>query len=141
MTKLAQEVVNIIESNENDFKQLYDWALPIKEKIAKIATEIYGADNVVYSKQASSDLRKIQKLGLDHLPVCMAKTQKSLSDNPSLLGAPSKFEVTIREFEYAVGAGFIIPILGNMMRMPGLPATPASENMHIDDEGKISGLS
>jgi len=141
MTDLAQAVVEEIESGKNDFKALYDWGLPIKEKIDTIAKEIYGAEGVVYTKQALTDLRKIQKLGLDKLPVCMAKTQKSLSDNPKLLGAPSGFDVTIREFEYAVGAGFIVPILGNMMRMPGLPATPASEQMEIDDNGVISGLS
>jgi len=141
MKDLAQAVIDQIESGKNDFKALYDWSLPIKEKIDTIATEIYGADTVVYTKQALTDLRKIQKLGLDKLPVCMAKTQKSLSDNPKLLGEPSGFEVTIREFEYAVGAGFIVPILGNMMRMPGLPATPASEQMEIDDNGVISGLS
>ncbi|MBT8233609.1 MAG: formate--tetrahydrofolate ligase [Bacteroidia bacterium] len=141
MTDLAKAVIEEIESGNNDFKALYDWNLPIKEKIAKIASEIYGADNVIYAKQALSDLRKIQKLELDHLPVCMAKTQKSLSDNPTLLGCPTGFDVTIREFEYAVGAGFIIPILGNMMRMPGLPSSQASEQMNIDDNGVISGLS
>ena len=141
MTDLAHAVVEEIESGNNDFKALYDWELPIKEKIDTIAKEIYGATGVVYTKQAITGLRKIQRLGLDKLPVCMAKTQKSLSDNPKLLGAPSKFEVTIREFEYAVGAGFIIPILGNMMRMPGLPSVPASSQMNIDDNGVISGLS
>ena len=141
MTALAQKVVETIEAGENKFNPLYDWKLSIKGKIEIIAREIYGATSVVYTKKASSDLRKIEKLGLSHLPVCMAKTQKSLSDNPKLLGAPKDFEITIREFEYAVGAGFIIPILGNMMRMPGLPSIPASSNMHIDDEGVISGLS
>ncbi len=106
-----------------------------------IAKEIYGADEVVLTKQAQTDLRKIKRLGLDKLPVCMAKTQKSFSDNDKLLGRPRNFSVTVREFEFAVGAGFLIPILGKMMRMPGLPATPASENMSIDDDGKISGLS
>ncbi len=141
MTDLAQAVIEEVESGKNSFKALYDWDLSIKEKIDIIAKEIYGADNVVYSKQAAIDLRKILKLGLDKLPVCMAKTQKSLSDNPKLLGEPTGFDVTIREFEYAVGAGFVVPILGNMMRMPGLPATPASEQMEIDDNGVISGLS
>lgn len=141
MTELAKAVVQEIETGNNNFKPLYNWELPIKEKIETIAKEIYGAESVSYSKKALIDLRRISKLGLDHLPICMAKTQNSLSDNPKLLGAPSGFEVTIREFEYAVGAGFIIPILGNMMRMPGLPSTPASEHMTINDEGVISGLS
>ncbi len=141
MTDLAEEVVNEIASGKNNFKPLYDWKLPITEKIEKIAKEIYGADGVDYAKQAETDLKKIDALGLNHLPVCMAKTQKSFSDNDNLLGRPTGFRVTVREFEFAAGAGFIIPILGKMMRMPGLPATPASEGMFIDKEGKISGLS
>ena len=141
MTDLASAVVEEIESGKNEFKPLYDWASPIVDKINKIATEIYGASGVEYTSIAQRDLRRIEKLGLSHLPICMAKTQKSFSDNDKLLGRPTDFEVTIREFEYAVGAGFIIPILGNMMRMPGLPAVPASEHMSIDDNGVISGLS
>ena len=125
----------------NDFKPLYDWSLSVREKIEIIAKQIYGADNVEYSKKALTDLKKIKELDLDHLPVCMAKTQKSFSDNASLLGRPSGFDVNVREFEFATGAGFVIPILGVMMRMPGLPAVPASEGMNIDNNGKISGLS
>ncbi len=141
MTELAEAVVNYIDSGDADFKQLYDWEKSIEEKIEIICKNIYGASSVVYSKQARLDLRRIDKLGLSNLPVCMAKTQKSLSDNDRLYGAPLGFEVNIREFEYATGAGFVIPILGNMMRMPGLPSKPASEQMHIDDNGNISGLS
>jgi len=141
MTELAQAVVKEVESGENNFKQLYDWNLPIKDKIEKIAKEIYGADGVDYAKQALTDLKKIDALGLNALPICMAKTQKSFSDNDKLLARPTDFRVTVREFEFAAGAGFIIPILGKMMRMPGLPATPASEGMFIDNDGKISGLS
>jgi len=141
MTDLAQAVVKEVEAGKNKFKPLYDWDLPIKEKIDKIASTIYGATRVDYSKKAETDLRKINKLGISNLPICMAKTQKSLSDNAKLHGRPEGFTVTVREFEYAVGAGFIIPILGKMMRMPGLPATPASEQMDIDDNGVISGLS
>lgn len=141
MTDLATAVVAEIESGKNKFKPLYDWKSPIKSKIETIAKEIYGADGVDYSKQALTDLNKISQLGLDALPVCMAKTQKSFSDNESLLARPNGFRITVREFEFAAGAGFVIPILGNMMRMPGLPPVPASENMFIDNEGKISGLS
>lgn len=141
MTDLAESVVAEIEKGENNFKALYDWSLPIKEKIEIIAKEIYGASSVQYAKKAELNLKRIKRLGLEGLPVCMAKTQKSFSDNDKALGRPKDFEVTIREFEYAVGAGFVIPILGNMMRMPGLPSTPASEHMFIDDDGKISGLS
>lgn len=141
MTELAASVVKEIESGKNKFKPLYDWNLPIKEKIEIIAREIYGADGVDYSKQASTDLAKIDQLGLNALPICMAKTQKSFSDNEKLLARPSNFRITVREFEFAAGAGFIIPILGVMMRMPGLPETPASVGMFIDNDGKISGLS
>lgn len=140
-TDLANAVVTEIEKGTSNFKPIYNWDAPIKEKIDTIAREIYGAEEVTYSKQAQADLRKIQKLGLDHLAICMAKTQKSLSDNEKLHGRPTGFSVTVREFEFAVGAGFVIPILGKMMRMPGLPATPASEGMTIDNDGVISGLS
>ena len=141
MTEIAQVIVDNINKGENEFKALYDWKIPIIEKIETIAKEIYGADGVDFSKKALSDLKKITNLGLNQLPVCMAKTQKSLSDNDKAVGRPHDFRVTVREFEYAVGAGFVIPILGKMMRMPGLPATPASEGMFIDNDGKISGLS
>ncbi len=139
--ELATQVVAEIEKGENDFKQLYDWNSPVKEKIETIAKNIYGAVSVEYSKKAELGLRRIENLGLSNLAVCMAKTQKSFSDNDKLTGRPEGFSVTVREFEFAAGAGFIIPILGNMMRMPGLPAVPASEKMSIDNNGKISGLS
>lgn len=141
MTELAKTVVESVEEGKNDFKPLYDWKLSVKEKINTIAKEIYGADEVEFSPKAEKDMRQIEALGLAELPVCMAKTQKSFSDNAKLLGRPKGFSVTVREFEYAVGAGFIIPILGNMMRMPGLPSVPASEGMNINSEGVISGLS
>lgn len=138
---LAQAVVDVIEEGKNDFKPLYDWKSPVEDKIATIAKEIYGADGVEYTSQARLGLRRIEKLGLSDLPICMAKTQKSLSDNDKLIGRPTGFNITVREFEIAAGAGFLIPILGNMMRMPGLPAVPASEGMTIDKDGKITGLS
>lgn len=141
MTDLAQAIVDEVAAGKNNFKPLYDWSLPIKEKIERIAKEIYGADGVDYAKQALTDLKKIDTLGLQGLPVCMAKTQKSFSDNEALTGRPTGFRVTVREFEFATGAGFVIPIFGNMMRMPGLPEHPASEGMSIDNDGKISGLS
>jgi len=141
MTDLAEAVVDVVENGNNEFRALYDWNTPVKEKIETIAREIYGADGVEYSKKALTDLKKIEDLGLNKLPICMAKTQKSFSDNDKLLGRPTGFSVNVREFEFAAGAGFIIPILGVMMRMPGLPAVPASEGMSIDNNGKISGLS
>ena len=138
---LARTVVEVIESGTNAFKPLYDWALPVEDKIRTIATEIYGADGVEFSSKARTQLKQIKELGYDGLPVCMAKTQKSLSDRETAIGRPTGFTVTVREFEFAAGAGFVIPILGDIMRMPGLPAIPASEHMDIDAEGKISGLS
>ena len=139
-TDLAKAVVKVAEG-ENNFKPLYDWNLSIEEKIKIIATEIYGATDVEYSAKARSGLKTIKALGYDKLPICMAKTQKSLSDNETKIGRPRNFNVTVREFEFAAGAGFVIPILGEMMRMPGLPVHPASEGMDIDANGKITGLS
>jgi len=141
MTALAEEVINVVESGKSNFKQLYDWNSPIEEKINTIATEIYGAEGVDYSAKAKADLKTIKTLGFENMPICMAKTQKSLSDTETKVGRPRNFRVTVREFEFAAGAGFIIPILGDMMRMPGLPVVPASEGMDIDEEGRISGLS
>ena len=138
--ELAQHVVDIVEEGSSDFKPLYNWDLDVKSKIEMIATKIYGADGVEYSGLANRNLKTITNLGLDHLPVCIAKTQKSLSDNPALLGRPKGFIITIREIEIAAGAGFLVPISGDMMRMPGLPAHPASENINIDNDGNISGL-
>ena len=138
---LARAVVSEIESEKSNFKPLYDHAKSPKEKIETIAKTIYGAESVEYSPKALEGLKRIEKLGLSNLPICMAKTQKSFSDNEKKIGRPKDFIVTVREFEIAAGAGFLIPILGNMMRMPGLPSVPASEGMHIDDNGVISGLS
>ena len=140
-TELAEAVVRKIESGENHYRPLYNWNLPIEQKIQTIATEIYGATEVQYSTKAKSQLKEFVKLGFDNLPICMAKTQKSLSDDERKIGRPRNFDITIREFEVAAGAGFIIPILGEMMRMPGLPVVPASEGMDIDNDGKIVGLS
>jgi len=137
---LAQHVVDIVEEGKSNFTPLYDWESDVKSKIETIATEIYGAKHVDYTAKARKNLRTIKKLGLEKLPVCIAKTQKSLSDNPKLLGRPKDFIITVREIEIAAGAGFLIPITGTIMRMPGLPAHPASEGMDIDDSGNISGL-
>ncbi|NDV15253.1 formate--tetrahydrofolate ligase [Muricauda sp. TY007] len=138
--ELAKSVIEIVESKTSDFQPLYDWKSNVKDKIATIATEIYGAEYVDYTVKAKADLRKIADLGLDQLPVCIAKTQKSLSDNPKLLGRPKDFIITVREIEIAVGAGFLIPITGNIMRMPGLPTHPSSEGIDINDDGEITGL-
>lgn len=140
-SKLAEAVVEEIETGKSNFTPLYDWNDSVKNKIEKIAKEIYGADGVDYASEAESGLRTIAKLGLENLPICMAKTQKSFSDNEKLVCRPTGFRITVREFEIAAGAGFLIPILGNMMRMPGLPSVPASEGMNIDSNGVITGLS
>ncbi|WBX70757.1 formate--tetrahydrofolate ligase [Tenacibaculum retecalamus] len=138
---LAKAVVNVVENKATQFKPLYDWKSPVKDKIEKIAKEIYGADAVTYEKKAALNLRRIDRLGFNDFAVCMAKTQKSFSDDDKLIGRPEGFTINVREIEIAAGAQFVIPILGKMMRMPGLPATPASEHMSIDNNGVISGLS
>ena len=138
---LAAAVVDNIDNAGNNFTPLYDWNASVEEKVETIAKKVYGADGVDYSAKAVLDLKRIKTLGLDKLPICMAKTQKSFSDNDKLIGRPTGFTITVREIEIASGAQFLIPILGKMMRMPGLPSVPASENMTIDDEGVISGLS
>lgn len=138
--ELAQLVVEAIDKNNSQFTPLYHWNDSVTAKIETIATRIYGAEHVDYTSRAKADLKKIADLGLERLPVCIAKTQKSLSDNPLLLGRPKDFIITVREIEIAAGAGFLIPITGDIMRMPGLPAHPAAENISIDDDGVISGL-
>ncbi len=138
--ELAKQVIQVVEENKSNFKPLYKWTSSVKDKIETIATEIYGAEHVDYTSKAKAQLNRISKLGLDHLPVCIAKTQKSLSDNPKLLGRPKDFIITVREIEIAAGAGFLIPITGDIMRMPGLPAHPASEHIDIDENGEITGL-
>jgi len=141
MTDLATAVVRVADSGESKFKVLYDLDLTIEEKIEKVAKEIYRADSVSYSGDAMTALRRINNLGLSKLPVCIAKTQYSFSDDPTLLAAPTGFKITVNDIEIAAGAGFVVPILGKMMRMPGLPEVPASENMDIDANGVVSGLS
>ncbi|MEZ4841880.1 MAG: formate--tetrahydrofolate ligase [Flavobacteriaceae bacterium] len=139
--ELAKAVIDVVENKATQYKPLYDWKLPVKEKIEIIAKEIYGAEGVDYDNKAILNLKRIERLGFNNFAICMAKTQKSFSDNERLIGRPKGFRITVREIEIAAGAQFIIPILGKMMRMPGLPSKPASENMIIDSNGVISGLS
>ena len=139
--ELAMAVVDVVENKATQFKPLYDWKSPVVAKIEIIAKEIYGADGVDFDNKAKLHLRRIERLGFNDFAICMAKTQKSFSDNEKLIGRPKGFIITVREIEIAAGAQFLIPILGKMMRMPGLPSTPASENMSIDNDGVISGLS
>ncbi|MEM6272703.1 MAG: formate--tetrahydrofolate ligase [Bacteroidota bacterium] len=138
--ELAAEVVAAVESCQDTYRPTYDWSDPVEYKIEAVAKKVYGAKTVVFQTQAKRDIRQIKRLGLDHLPICMAKTQASLSDNPKLLGRPSQFELNVREIEIAAGAGFLIPILGSMLRMPGLPTVPSAEMIDIDGEGRITGL-
>ena len=137
---LAKHVIEVAESCTTAFEPLYTWDMPIEDKIETIAQRIYGAEHVDYNSKAKLQLKRIKELGLEGLPVCIAKTQKSLSDNPKLLGRPKDFIITVREIEIASGAGFLIPITGEIMRMPGLPAHPASEGIDISDDGDITGL-
>lgn len=138
--KLATLVAKVAEHCTCSLHPLYDWNWDVNKKIETIAKEIYGAEAIDYTPQAKNDLKKIIELNLDKLPICVAKTQKSLSDNPKLLGRPKDFVVTVRQIEIAAGAGFIIPITGEIMRMPGLPDKPAAERIDIDAQGRITGL-
>ncbi|WP_430883900.1 formate--tetrahydrofolate ligase [Fusibacter sp. JL216-2] len=138
--KLAEKVVEVAESGKANFSPLYDLDLPAVQKIEKIAKEIYGADGVEFSNKALKDIKKFEEDGLGHLPICMAKTQYSLSDDPTLLGRPSGFTVNISEVKASAGAGFLIAMTGDIMRMPGLPKVPAANKIDILDNGEIIGL-
>jgi formate--tetrahydrofolate ligase len=138
--ELAELVREAAESCKSCFKPIYDFNWDIEKKLHTIATRLYGADHVEYTVKAKQQIDLFEKIGLDKLPVCVAKTQKSLSDDPHLLGRPRNFTIKIREFEVAAGAGFIIPIAGTIMRMPGLPSLPSAEKIDIDNNGNITGL-
>lgn len=138
--ELAKKVVETIETKESNFAPIYDTEQPIEEKIEVIAKEVYGADGVEFSKKAKKEIKKLAGLGLDKMPICMAKTQYSFSDDPSLLGRPTGFTVTIRDLKVSAGAGFIVVLTGDIMTMPGLPKVPAANNMDIKEDGEIVGL-
>jgi formate--tetrahydrofolate ligase len=138
--QLAAEVIDAASHEGSAFTPMYKWEWSITDKIEAVATKIYGADHVDYTARAKADLRRIDKFGLNGLAVCIAKTQKSLSDDPALLGRPKGFTITVREIQIAAGAGFVVPITGEIMRMPGLPGVPSAEAIDIDAEGNISGL-
>ena len=138
--ELAEKLLEILETKESKFHTLYDDDLSIEEKINKVCKEIYGAGSVAFSAKARKTLKQIDEIGLGKFPVCIAKTQYSLSDNPSLLGRPEGFEVTVQELRISAGAGFIVALLGDIMTMPGLPKKPAALNIDIDDKGNIVGL-
>lgn len=137
---LARKVVNAIENQPNNFNFSYDVELSIKDKIRAIAQKVYGAEDVDFSAEASAEIASLEKLGLDKMPICMAKTQYSLSDNAKLLGCPEGFRITVRGITVSAGAGFIVALCGNMMKMPGLPKVPAAEKIDVDEHGVIHGL-
>ncbi len=139
-TDLAKKVVEATKSCNTVFQPTYSLEDSPRTKMEKICSTIYGAENVILTNKAKRQLKRFEELGYANLPICMAKTQKSLSDDEKQLGRPANFDIHIREIEIATGAGFMIPIAGNILRMPGLPATPAAENIDIDGEGNISGL-
>jgi formate--tetrahydrofolate ligase len=138
--ELAEKTMNLIARSSGVFQTLYRWEQPVEDKIFTVASEIYGAVSIDYQPTARRNLDLIKKFGFDKLPICIAKTQQSLSDNPALLGLPSNFIVTVREIKIASGAGFLIPITGDILRMPGLAKAPAAHHIDIDDDGNISGI-
>jgi len=138
--ELAEQVIGMVDNEICHYHGLYDWDSPVKDKIFTIASQIYGAQNVDYTMEAKADLKRINKYGYDKLPICIAKTQKSLSDNPELIGRPKDFLVTVRRIVISSGAGFLVPITGEIMRMPGLPKHPAAETIDVEEDGDIRGL-
>ena len=140
LVDLVMEALQENENSEIKYTPLYDLKAATKEKILTIATEIYGANGVKFTTKASNDIKKYEELGYSNLPICMSKTQKSLSDNPTLLGRPTDFEVTINEVRLSAGAGFLVVMAGEIIDMPGLPKKPAAEGIDVDSDGKISGL-
>ena len=138
--ELAEEVLRLIEEEENNFQFCYEDELDIEGKINAIATKIYGADGVIFTPQAKKELDKLEALGFGNMPICMAKTQYSLTDDATKLGRPNGFKITVRQLNVSAGAGFIVALTGNIMKMPGLPKVPAAEKIDIDENGVISGL-
>ena len=138
--ELAEKVLDTLENKKSNFRVLYEDSLTTEEKIEKIAREIYGAANVSFMPAAKKELQKVKDLGYSHFPVCIAKTQYSLSDDPDKLGRPEGFEITVKEIKIMAGAGFVVALLGDIMTMPGLPARPAAMDIDIDENGVITGL-
>lgn len=138
--EVAKEVLRLIDEEENNFQFCYEEDLSIKEKINAIATKIYGADGVDFTKEAEKEIAKFERLGFNKLPICMAKTQYSLTDDQTKLGRPEGFRITVRDLTVSAGAGFIVALTGAIMKMPGLPKSPAAERIDVDENGVISGL-
>ncbi len=138
--ELAKAVCETIDNEKSNYAPLYDTDLSIKDKINAVATKIYGASGVIYTKKAEKKIKQLEDMGLDKIPVCMAKTQYSLSDDPALLGAPTGFDITVRDVNISNGAGFVVCLTGDIMTMPGLPKVPAANNIDITEDGEIVGL-
>ncbi|MDR3559661.1 MAG: formate--tetrahydrofolate ligase, partial [Candidatus Pacebacteria bacterium] len=138
--ELAKKVLETLEKKKSNFKFLYSETQHLKTKIETIAQKIYGAEKVVFSGKALKQMEKLEQEKLDKVPVCIAKTQYSLTDDPKVLGRPKKFTLNISELRLSNGAGFVVALAGDIMTMPGLPKVPAAENIDVDEEGKISGL-
>jgi len=137
--ELAEEVIRLAEK-ESSMEFPYTDEMSIKEKIEAITTKIYGAESVEYSKKADKEIENLEKLGFGNLPICMAKTQYSLTDDPKVIGRPAGFKIIIRDITISAGAGFIVALTGEIMKMPGLPRVPSAENIDVDIDGKIKGL-
>ncbi|MDE6607174.1 MAG: formate--tetrahydrofolate ligase, partial [Lachnospiraceae bacterium] len=137
---LAKKVLETLETKKSEFEVLYEDSLSLKEKIETVAREIYGADSVVYTGGAAKQLKQLEELGFGQLPVCIAKTQYSLSDDPALLGRPEHFDISVREAYVSAGAGFVVVLTGAVVTMPGLSKQPAAYGIDVDEDGKITGL-
>jgi formate--tetrahydrofolate ligase len=138
--ELAGKLVSMLHNTSADFRFLYPLDLPVKEKIRIIAEKMYGADRVVYGVNAEQDIKLCQTHGLDQLPICVAKTQYSFSDDAKLLGRPTGFKISVNHIRFSAGAGFLVPMTGKITTMPGLPARPMSEKISVDEQGRIKGL-
>ncbi|MDD4337359.1 MAG: formate--tetrahydrofolate ligase, partial [Firmicutes bacterium] len=138
--ELAKEVLEALDKDDNTFKPIYDPEMPIREKIETLAKEIYGAEGVVYTPSADKEIARLTKLGFDKMPICVAKTQHSLTDDPDMKGAPTGWTLTVRDVRVSAGAGFLVILTGDIMTMPGLPKRPAAEGVDIDEDGTIVGL-
>ncbi|MDK2880083.1 MAG: formate--tetrahydrofolate ligase [Thermoanaerobacteraceae bacterium] len=137
---LAEQVLKLIEKGQNEFKFVYPLDMNLKDKIETIARNVYGAEDVDFTREAEKEIENLEALGYSHLPICMAKTQYSLSDDPKLLGKPEGFRITVRQIKVFAGAGFVIALTGAIMTMPGLPKVPAAEKIDVDEDGRITGL-
>ena len=137
---VAQEILAVLADGKADFRPLYDAGLPIKQKIEAVATQIYGADGVVYAHKADKAIAQCEEMGLGQTPVCMAKTQYSFSDDPTKLGRPSGFQIHVRDVYPSAGAGFVVALAGEIMTMPGLSKKPSAESIRVHPDGRIEGL-